>query len=285
VVAGARSETARHVGFLRHAGFRWLWIAALLSFAAAAGYRYAEVHPRPRGDTWYGYATGLAGAVLILWLAALGVRKRVITSGHWSLKGWLSAHVYLGLALVVVATVHTGFEFGWNVHTLAFVLMLTVVASGALGAAAYATLPRRLSENRHELTQVQMLERLRALDGRLDEAAQSLDEGAARIVRLSLEQTRISGGLVERLSGLRPGCGNRRAIVGLAGLRRRLTDASPQLDQIATLLDLKEAALGQARRHIRLRSLLDAWLFVHVPATFALLAALTAHIVSVFFYW
>ena len=39
------------------------------------------------------------------------------------------------------------------------------------------------------------------------------------------------------------------------------------------------------RRHIRIRAALEIWLYVHVPATFALLAALTAHIVSVFFYW
>ena len=30
---------------------------------------------------------------------------------------------------------------------------------------------------------------------------------------------------------------------------------------------------------------MDVWLFVHVPLTFGLLASLTAHVVSVFFYW
>ena len=43
--------------------------------------------------------------------------------------------------------------------------------------------------------------------------------------------------------------------------------------------------LALARRQIHITALLEAWLFVHVPATFALLAALTAHIVSVFLYW
>ena len=35
----------------------------------------------------------------------------------------------------------------------------------------------------------------------------------------------------------------------------------------------------------RLKAMLEIWLYVHVPATFALIAALIAHIVSVFFYW
>ena len=282
--AGARSGGARHVGFLRHAGFRWLWVAGALGLAAAIGYRFADAHPRPSGGTWYGYVLGTVGALLIVWLASLGIRKRVITSGRWSLKGWVSAHVYLGLAAIVVATLHTGLEFGWNVHTLAYALMLVVVASGLVGVVAYARLPRRLSENRAELTQKQMLERIGALDARLDEAAQGLDEGPAAIARLSLEKTRLGGGFFERLTGWRRGCGNRRAIGRLAKLRAR-GPGGGDLDRIATLLETKEAALAQARRHIRLRALLEAWLYIHVPATFALLAALTAHIVSVFFYW
>jgi hypothetical protein len=36
---------------------------------------------------------------------------------------------------------------------------------------------------------------------------------------------------------------------------------------------------------MRIKALLEVWLYVHVPATFALLAALTAHIISVFYYW
>jgi hypothetical protein len=32
-------------------------------------------------------------------------------------------------------------------------------------------------------------------------------------------------------------------------------------------------------------ALMEIWLYLHVPLSFALLAALTAHIVSVLFYW
>jgi len=284
--AGARSDAASHVGFLRHRAFRWLWIAAAAGLAAAVGYHYADVRPRPSGGTWYGYLLGTVGALQILWLASLGVRKRVITAGRWSLKGWVSAHVYLGLALVVIATLHTGLEFGWNVATLAFGLMLAVVASGLFGVFAYATLPRALSENRAEVTQPQMLERLGAFDASLDRAAQGLSEAPAAIVRLSLERTRLGGGFLERLAGVRLGCGNRRAITDLAGFaRRQASSLDPNLAPIAALLDQKEAVLARVRRHIRLRAILEVWLYVHVPVTFALLAALTAHIVSVFFYW
>jgi hypothetical protein len=69
-----------------------------------------------------------------------------------------------------------------------------------------------------------------------------------------------------------------------AGLRP-LEELSDRLEQIEFLLERKEAALAQARRHIRMKTQLELWLYVHVPVTIALLAALLAHIVSVFLYW
>ena len=43
--------------------------------------------------------------------------------------------------------------------------------------------------------------------------------------------------------------------------------------------------MERIRQQMRIRALLEVWLYVHVPLTFALIAALAAHIVSVFFYW
>jgi hypothetical protein len=36
---------------------------------------------------------------------------------------------------------------------------------------------------------------------------------------------------------------------------------------------------------MRYKALLDLWLYVHVPLSLALLAALAAHVVIVFLYW
>jgi hypothetical protein len=47
----------------------------------------------------------------------------------------------------------------------------------------------------------------------------------------------------------------------------------------------KADVLAVARRQMQITAVLEGWLFVHIPMTFALLAALTAHIVSVFTYW
>jgi hypothetical protein len=36
---------------------------------------------------------------------------------------------------------------------------------------------------------------------------------------------------------------------------------------------------------MRYKAVLDLWLYIHVPLSVALLAALTIHVVSVFLYW
>jgi hypothetical protein len=284
---GVRSQLGRHEGFLRHKGYRWLVVAVILCVGAGAVYALVPVQPRPGGGTWYGYTLGTISALLIVWLTLIGIRKRAITSGVWSLKAWLSAHVYLGLSLLVLATLHTGFKLGWNVHTLAYALMILVIASGAFGAVVYAILPERLSENRRETTQRQMLETLRSLDRQLNDAAQPLSREAAGAVRLSLEKTEVAGGFFARLSGRYPNDGNFRALLQLSALPYPSagTPAAAATEQVVNLLVRKAEVLARIRRHVRLRAVLEVWLKVHVPATLALLAALSAHIISVFFYW
>ena len=276
-------ETRRdsdHESFLAHKRMRWLKVALVVSLVAILGYAFADVEPRPNGGTWYGYALGTIGALLIVWLALLGVRKRAMTAGRWSLKAWTSAHVYLGLTLIVIATLHTGFQLGWNVHTLAYALMMLVIASGVYGIAVYALLPHKLSSNRREMTQAQMVEALAAVDRQLEQAAQPLCRADADVVIAALEQDPFGHGMVARLSGRYRGCRTERALATFEG------DVSdPEHERVVTLLGKRSAQLEQIRRHMRLKAMLEVWLYVHVPLTVMLLAALTAHIVSVFYYW
>ena len=279
----ARQTVATHESFLRHRSFRWLKIAAALCLVALVGYVAADVKPRPNGGSWYGYTLGTIGAGLIAWLALLGIRKRTMTRGAWSLKAWTSAHVYLGLALLVIGTLHTGFQLGWNVHTLAWVLMVIVIVSGIYGVVVYAMLPTTLSNSREEMTRGQMAEALDAIDRQLEVAAQPLAHGADLILA-ALQENAASGWLRSRLSG-----NYRRSATqtALAALNRLPDQEGPDsvIRRVEALLQRRLAQLDQMRRYMRIKALLEVWLYVHVPATLALLAALTAHIVSVFYYW
>lgn len=274
----AERRDSDHESFLVHGRMRWLKVALGLGFAAILGYVLADVDPRPNGGSWYGYLLGTLGAGLIVWLSLLGVRKRAITPGRWSLKAWTSAHVYLGLSLVVIATLHTGFQFGWNVHTLAYALMILVIASGGYGMVAYATLPQALSDNRREMTKRQMVEALAAIDRQLEAAAQPLGRVEADLVIAALGQDPFGEGAIARLTGRYRDCRTASALEALVG-------GDPANERVVALLRKRQAQLAQIRRHMHLRALLEVWLWVHVPLTIMLLAALTAHIVSVFYYW
>ncbi len=278
-----RERAAEHEGFLRHQGYKWLKIALTISAVALLVYAFNDVQPKPNGGSIYGYITGTIGVGIILWLAWLGVRKRDITPGRWSLKSWTSAHVYLGLSLIVIASLHTGFDFGWNIHTLAYVLMMLVIFSGVFGIAAYASLPQALSANRGETTQVQMLDNLRMLDRQLNEAAQPLDAQGAAIVQMALHDDPFGGSLMARLTGRYPKCGTRAALAAVRAHERQ-GEVDPY-DHVEVLLERKRSALSRIRKHLRLKGLLEVWLYIHVPLTFALIAALFVHIVSVFYYW
>ena len=275
-----------HESFLRYRRFRWLKIAAAAAILSILVYLLVDVQPRHNGGSWLGYTLGTIGFGLILWLGMLGIRKRAITPGRWSLKAWTSAHVYLGLALIVVATLHTGFQFGWNVHTLAYALMMLVIVSGIYGAAAYLLLPQGLSDARAEMTGPQMVEAVTGLDKQVQIAAQPLSDADSAVVGMALDADPFAGGVWQRLSGRYPRCGNRRAVAILRARAGETTDAeNDAIEAVVALLERRGAAMDRIRRYAGRRAWLEIWLFFHVPLTIVLIAALVAHVVSIFFYW
>jgi hypothetical protein len=284
--AAAGESTARHQSFLLHNGQFYLRVALGLSGLAIVAYVFSHPAPRHSGGDWLGYTLGTISALLIVWLCLLGLRKRAITPGRWSLKAWTSAHVYLGLSLIVLATLHTGFQFGWNVHTLAYGLMMVVIGSGIFGVYYYATIPRLMSDNRAETGGAQMLEEIAALDADLSQAAQPLAEADAQWVQTAIDAKNFGRGLGERLARRHPRCATTRALEALrASASAKSGSARDSVGRVIALLERKQALLERARRHIRYKTLLELWLYVHVPITFALLAALIVHIISVFYFW
>ena len=276
--------SGEHEGFLRYGNFRWLKRALALAIAVMVIYAVVPAPARPYGGTWFGYCLGLVGAGLIVWLALLGIRKRQMSPGKWSLKAWTSAHVYLGLALVVVATLHTGFRFGWNLHTLAYGLTLLVVASGLFGMVVYARLPTVLSANREDQTQPQMVEGLRDIDRQLNDAAQPLPHAEAQWVIQALSESPFGAGLIARLRG-RMRTSATADVLAAFQQANASGHASPAHASVEALLLRRQGQLARIRRQMQLRAQLEVWLFVHVPATIALLAALIAHVISEFYYW
>lgn len=284
--AGAGFVDVAPESFLVHRRMRYLKVMVALLVLSIVPYVVWQPEGGHDGGTWLGYTLGTVGALLILWLTWFGIRKRRYNPGHWNLKGWLSAHVYLGLSLIVVATLHAGFQVGVNIHTLAYLLMLAVILSGVWGVVNYARLPAMMTRNRQSQTLTTLALEMLELDQQAADDALGLDDAFADEVRRSRTETRIGGSFWRQLSGRDPRCGTAQAIRNVRALIEGVPDA--QRDRASALLvnlQRKQELLTRARKDIRYKALMDLWLYVHVPLTFALLAALTAHVISVFYYW
>ena len=275
-----------HQAFLVYNRFRYLKLALLLLIAAVAAYVWHRPTGLPGGGTWLGYTLGVIGALLILWLMWLGVRKRRYRSTLGTVEGWTSAHGYLGLVLLVIATLHTGFRFGINIHTLAYALMVAVIVSGIYGVYAYMRYPRLMTENRRAKALDALLGEIAELDRECREAALTLNDEIYKAVLHSSEDTRLGGSMWRQLSGRDPRCATADALRRVQESAKHTPPAlAAPTRRLVVLLNRKSELLARARKDIQYKAYMDIWLYLHVPLSFALLAALIAHIVSVFTYW
>lgn len=266
---------------LEFARFRYLRIAAGLTAASVLAYVLDAPRTVPNGGTWLGYTLGTLGALLILWLALFGIRKRAYGSSMGTLQGWLSGHVWLGLALVVIATLHCGFQFGWNIHTLAWVLMIVVVLSGIWGVGAYQRNPELLGRRAGGLSITQRLEALAQLDAESRQLATDLDPRIGRLIEASARAP-LPRGLLGRLRAPR----NCPTDAAASALREAsLGGGSRAVRDLYAVQLRRQQQLAHLREYLRLKAWTELWLLFHVPVSMALLVALTAHVISVFTYW
>jgi hypothetical protein len=297
-----------HQSILSFRGSRYLWWASSLCLAAIIAYWWHEPLTRPSGGTWLGYTLGGLGAFLILWLMWYGVRKRRYRSRLGSVQGWLSAHVYLGIGLITIVTLHTGFQFGWNVHTLAYALMLLVIVSGMVGVFCYLHFPRVLTDESGDSTPEALIRQIREIDRQALALASDIDPEIHDKVIRSIRKSRVGGSAwqllfardrntppeelvvsadrAEKKKPYQPEITSSTMMFMASNIASGRRDKGEDIRKLSDLLiGQKGALMRQLRRELQIRAFMDGWLYLHVPLSFALLAALIAHIVSVFFYW
>ena len=272
-----------HQSYLRHRDYLYLKLSLFSLAVAIVAYMISRPSGGANGGTWLGYTLGVISAGLIVWLMLLGLRKRSYQAGGVMLREWLSGHVYLGLLLIVLVPLHSGFQFGWNVHTLAYVLMCVVIASGIAGVILYGAVPSQITENRAGEKLASMLEQLQTLDSECKTTAAGLPDEFAEAVVFSVDNTRIGGSFSQQLRGGDPSTRS-----ALARVRAKAHEVGEQyrgqVKQLVSLLALKQELIERVERDVRLKALLDLWLLIHVPVAFATLATVGAHVLIVFFY-
>lgn len=295
-----------YAGILSYRSYRYLWFSLALALAAFFVYISQYSFDTPRGNTWQGYTLGTVAGLGIFWLTYLGVRRRRYGSGGAPMLGWTSAHVYVGLLVLLVATLHSSGRISWTLHGITYLLALAVTLSGVFGMAAYLVCPPLAARNRHDGSRAQMFAQLVDLDRKARALARRCPPRISSAVLSAIERTIVGGGVWAQLSGMDQSrflltedtpAGERSRWVrnrGQGAITRYVAERIPRaakrteveaLQELLPALSRRQAVLRRIRVDIQLQGMMSIWLFVHVPLTVALIGALLAHIVSVFIYW
>lgn len=272
--------------FLTYRSSRWLWIALVSAGLLVLHYAYYQSQSVPYGGSVEGLLYGVAGTGLIGVLMYLGIRKRSYASRAGTLQGWVSAHVYLGLLTMLLIPMHAGFRFGWDVHTLAFVLLSVVVFSGIAGVVLYRLIPSRL-------TQLEAGQQADTIDGEIgrllaDMLALVKDKSDALVQIYKAEVASMQQVRPQGWSLLLRGLDEDRLAVRSADLTRRVASIPPEDQgsfQILSQLLLRKTQLEVTlRQQARLRNALQAWLYIHVPVSIAMVVSIGIHVLVVFLF-
>jgi hypothetical protein len=268
--------------FKNYLYFKLAVVTILIAFAAYLLFEPAVGH---YGGSWLGYGLGTISALMVLWMAWYGVRKRRYR-GSGATQGWLSAHIYLGTALTVIVTLHSGFHFGLNVHTFAYAMLLIVVISGFFGNYTYMIYPRQMTENMGEDNLDGLLLRIAESDKLARQIALLMPDHINNVVARACGETSIGIGLLEQLRGFQPNCPSAIAVQQLSTVDNTLSPEQRKLYRdLYSIMVRRESLVRRARQDLMYRARLGFWLYFHVPFTIALLVAMLAHVIAVFAYW
>jgi hypothetical protein len=272
--------------FLTYRGKRWLWFGLISSIFLVVSYLLYRRQMAPSGGTFMGLLYGVIGTVVIVILMLLGLRKRAYASGLGTVQGWTSAHVYLGLLTLLLIPMHAGFKFGLDVHTLAFVLLAIVVVSGVVGVMLYQALPSQLTKFESGLQADKVDKEINRLLSEIRTLSKDKSDAFVGVYRDEVRKTRAlsSRGWSLLWRGPDEDPVSRRA-KELAQTAAQIPDHEQDAFQTLSKLLLQKSQLeSNLMSQMRLKNALEAWLYVHVPVSIAMVVAVVVHVVAVFYY-
>jgi len=306
--------------FIDKDNYFFLKAASLLSLVSIFLYVVHDPVGPPSGNSWLGYTLGTIGGFIILWLLWFGVRKRTYINNRFSLVQWLSGHVWLGTSLLILATLHCGFQFDPNMHTVFYFVMVLTVISGMVGVYFYIKVPATISKNLAKASSVQMHEEVDQIAREALGVAREIDPDVHELILFTVDRLFLGHRLPnrKRLHELE------RVGTSLVSRRGRVmtSEATQQAEQIGlnnpVPMDKRKFEATRLQAFVidlcfdrspgdKLQKLLDLindmvdrlvrlekdrvanrririWLLFHVPLSLATVIGLFVHIISVFYY-
>ncbi len=276
--------------FLAYGRYVWGKLTLATTLVLVISYIIYSRRVSPNGATLVGLIYGIISFVAILLLMYYGMRKRSYTAKHWSLRAWLSFHVYIGTMTLLLVPLHAGFKFGFDIHTLAYVLLVMVVGSGIVGAALYLLLPRRFEPFGEELTypmghgtDEELRKIIRQMRALAIDKSQEFADACQTEIEYGIPKRHVGWGLVWRKSATAALVATQ--IEAFQDYLQHIPEVEHEAFQnLARLATQKRDLEHRMVAQMRLQNLLEAWLYIHLPVSLVMFIVVIIHILVVFYY-
>lgn len=264
------------------------WILALVAATALllAVFAANSVLGDVRSGNAWGLSYGAAAALLLVASALYGVRRRTMRIstriGAGPARLWLPLHTLVGTLFLLLVLMHSGFRLpeGWVTWGL-WLLSFWTVASGLFGLVLQRWIPRKLTSGLSlEVHYDRIPELVTETRARADKLAESCGETVRGFYERRVERV-FRGPRWRWLYFVDAGGGIRSSLREFDFLAERLAgEERARLEELRLLMISK----SEMDAHYTLQSALRAWLYLHVPATAALLGLLAIHLFTIFYY-
>ena len=222
------------------------------------------------------FQTGWVLFALMIALTVFNARKKLPFLPLFSGRVWLQFHIWMGLLSAVVFFWHIGWRIpsGWF-NWVFTALYAAVMISGIIGLVWSRTIPKRLTARGGEIIWEQIPARRAAVRAE----AESLALKSVAEVKAETVAQFYTDNLHDFFLGT-PGV-SRELLARLENLKRVLNEQERVVvDKLSSLVREKDDLDYHYAQQFRLK----AWLFVHIPLTYSLLAFSVVHIVIVYAY-
>ncbi len=279
----------------------WAILTAAATLVGAAIYIAYAIHtPVPGGGTGVGLMFGSLALGLMLFAAALSIRKRFPIWRIGRAKIWMRAHLWLGFLALPMVLFHAAFHARGALAFVLFWLTIIVVVSGIAGAVLQHYLPTRMFREVPFETIYDQIPVIRAqlaaeAEARALDVSQSLapatGPGATVVdTLLNIEDRQPQSEALDRFvvtevnpylsaeQARRLPLANREwARTQFDNFRRQFPEpAWAPITAIEEIVEEKRQLDHQARLH----RLLHAWLLVHLPVSAALILLAIIHAIG-----
>jgi len=232
------------------------------------------------------YMTGWILIVSVLTLTLFNLRKRFSFLPLASASTWLQFHIYLGLFSTAIFMIHTDWHLPTGyLETLLWLLFMLVALSGVFGILITRAVPELQQQHGEAL-----------FLGRIPQYRAQLAADVRDLIIDTMKETRtrtLAKFYSAHLHGYFAASRNSfRHLIGsgrhLNGLLREIELAERYLDTPgkAALIEIRERVLQKDNLDYQFTflMLLRGWLFVHVPATYAMILVAIVHLLLVYGY-